>query len=315
VRVVVTGAAGFIGSQLSSYLASNGDDVVGIDNLASYYDVQQKRRNLESATAHRKFTFVEVDLRHAPLEQFLEGVDVVYHQAAQPGVRTSWSSFPSYVENNVLATQRLLEAARACRVGGFVYASSSSAYGNAETYPTLETAVPEPHSPYGVTKLAAEQLVRLYGENWGLPTVSLRYFTVYGPGQRPDMAFHRLIHSALTSSFFPLYGDGKQIRDYTFVEDVVRANHLAATSGIAPGTLLNIAGGTQTDLNEVIDVISTLVGVAPRLQQMGSQAGDITRTGGDTTRARELLGWEPLVELREGLEAQVAWHRKILNVT
>ena len=312
-RVVVTGAAGFVGSQLAAYLADNGDQVVGIDNLTSYYDLDQKRTNLQRPAASRRFRFVEIDLRTAPLEQFIEGVDIVYHQAAQPGVRTSWAAFPSYVENNVLATQRLLEAARACDVAGFVYASSSSVYGNAAAYPTLETAVPEPHSPYGVTKLAAEQLVKLYGKNWGLPTVALRYFTVYGPGQRPDMAFHRLIESALYGSVFPLYGDGLQVRDFTFVGDVVRANLLAATSGVAPGTVLNVAGGTQTSLNEVVELITELAGSAPNIKRMAAQAGDVTRTGGDTSRAEAQLGWHPEVTLRDGLAAQVAWHRDSLS--
>lgn len=309
VRALVTGAAGFIGSQLVEHLLDQGDEVIGIDSLTSYYNVAQKRGNLAGLIGRRDFTFVEVDLRVAPLEQYVEGVEVVYHQAALPGVRTSWAAFPDYVDHNVLATQRLLEAARASDVARFVYASSSSVYGNAPSYPTSEDNVPQPHSPYGVTKLAGEHLVRLYGENWGLPTVSLRYFTVYGPRQRPDMAMHRLIEAALAGRQFPLYGAGEHIRDFTYVGDVVRANALAGQSDAPPGSIVNVAGGASIDMNSLIKEVETIAGQPIRVHQLRRQAGDVKITGGDISRTKDILGWQPEVSLQEGLAAQIAWHR------
>lgn len=309
-RVLVTGAAGFVGSHLCEMLLSRGDEVVGLDSLNSYYNVVQKRGNLNRLLSQHEFEFVEVDLRTAPLEQFTEGVEVVYHQAAQPGVRTSWATFSDYVNQNVLATQRLLEACKTTAVGRFVYASSSSVYGNASTYPTDECTLPQPHSPYGVTKLAAEQLVRLYGENWGLPTVSLRYFTVYGPRQRPDMAMHRIIEAALKGRRFPIYGDGAQVRDFTYVADVARANVLAADAeAVPPGSVFNVAGGTNVSLAEVIKTIEGLTRESVRLARMGDQAGDVRQTGGATERIAQELGWRPQVSLLEGLRAQIDWHR------
>src|SRR4051812_32930977 len=219
-RALVTGVAGFIGSTLAEALVGNGDVVVGVDCFTPYYDAAQKRANLQRLAATKQFTLAEADLRTAELPPLLDGVDVVYHQAGQPGVRLSWASgFAEYDSHNIIATQRLLEGARAAGVARVVYASSSSVYGNAPRYPTSEDDLPQPHSPYGVTKLAAEHLCNLYAANWGVHTVSLRYFTVYGPRQRPDMAMHRLIESALAGTPFPLYGDGSAVRDFTFVDD------------------------------------------------------------------------------------------------
>jgi nucleoside-diphosphate-sugar epimerase len=239
-------------------------------------------------------------------------VDVVFHAAAQAGVRASWGSeFGSYLHDNLAATQRLLEAAVGLtRPPRIVYSSSSSVYGNAERYPTSEDDLPAPHSPYGVTKLAAEHLCRLYGANLGLHTVSLRYFTVYGPRQRPDMAFHRLCEAALGGEPFPLLGDGSQIRDFTFVRDVVRANLLAASAEVPPGTCVNVAGGKQVSLAEVIQQIGSLTGVEVPLVQRGSQRGDVVRTGGSTTRARQVLGWGPEVSLETGLVRQLEDHAR-----
>jgi nucleoside-diphosphate-sugar epimerase len=213
----------------------------------------------------------------------------------------------------VLATQRLLEAARAAQTQKFVFASSSSIYGNAAAYPTRETDVPRPHSPYGVTKLSAEYLVRLFGENWGLPTVSLRYFTVYGPGQRPDMAMHRLIESAFFGRRFPLFGDGGQVRDFTFVSDIVAANLLAAQRPVQPGSVFNIAGVHSIDMASLIELVGELTGHAVNVERLPEQAGDVARTGGDVSRAREELGWEPRVGIREGLTRQIEWHRSCLQ--
>jgi nucleoside-diphosphate-sugar epimerase len=253
---------------------------------------------------------VSADLRTAELGPLLEGIDVVFHQSGQPGVRSSWDAgFGSYVEQNVLVTQRLLEAVRGGSIDRFVYASSSSIYGNAPAYPVSEDDLPRPQSPYGVTKLAAEHLCGVYARTFDVPTVSLRYFTVYGPRQRPDMAINRLIEAALSGRGFPMYGDGRQIRDFTFVDDVVRANLLAATAPVAPGALINVAGGSSTRLLEVVETIEELVGRPVQLDRQGPQAGDVLRTGGSVERARELLRWSPEVSLGEGLALQIAWQR------
>ena len=305
-RAVVTGVAGFIGSTLADRLLADGWSVVGVDCFTPYYDVAVKRSNLPAGV-----TLVEADLRTAGLVELLEGIDVVFHQAAQPGVRLSWSDgFGDYVSHNVLATQRLLEAARAVGLPRLVYASSSSVYGNAARYPTTEDDLPAPHSPYGVTKLAAEHLCGLYAANWGVPTVSLRYFTVYGPRQRPDMAFHRLCESALGQTPFPLYGDGGAVRDFTFVDDVVAANVAAAAADVAPGTVVNVAGGGEAVMSEVIDLVGELAGQPVPIDRQPAQAGDVDRTGGSIERAAALLGWSPTVGLHAGLAAQLEWHRQ-----
>ncbi len=308
---LVTGAAGFVGSHLAETLLARGDEVLGIDSFTSYYNLQQKRDNIRSLLRHGAFQFVEVDLRTAPLQEFVDGVDVIFHQAAQPGVRSSWGAFESYVQHNVVATQRVLDAARAAQVRKVVYASSSSIYGNTSHYPTREDEIPRPHSPYGVTKLAGEHLVRLYGQNWGLPTVALRYFTVYGPRQRPDMAMHRLIESAFTGRRFSLYGTGSQIRDFTFVSDVADANLRSADIDVPPGTVLNVAGGGSTTMASLIELVGELAGSPVNVERLPEQAGDVERTGGDTTAAETLLGWRPRVDVREGLTAQIAWHRSV----
>ena len=309
-RAVVTGCSGFIGSTLTEALLRRGESVVGIDCFTPYYEVGAKRSNLSAASQDDRFTLVEADLRTADLAPLLEGADAVFHQAAQPGVRLSWSSgFAEYDSHNVLATQRLLEAAVAARTPRVVYASSSSVYGQAPAYPTTEDDLPRPHSPYGVTKLAAEHLCGLYAANWGLSTVSLRYFTVYGPRQRPDMATHRLIEAGLRGEPFPLYGDGSAVRDFTYVDDVVAANLAAGTADVEPGTVLNVAGGGQTTMAELVDLVGAAVGRPVQVRREPAQAGDVRRTGGTIDRATALLGWEPVVDIATGVERQAAWHR------
>jgi len=305
VNTVVTGVAGFVGSHLADALVARGDQVVGVDCFTPYYDPVAKRANVPEGVR-----LVEVDLRDADLAPILAGADVVFHQAAQPGVRLSWSSgFVEYASHNVLATQRLLEAAVEAGGPRVVYASSSSVYGQAASYPTSEDDLPRPHSPYGVTKLAAEHLCGLYAANWGLPTVSLRYFTVYGPRQRPDMAMHRLCESALTGAAFPLFGDGSARRDFTFVADVVAANLAAAAVAVEPGTVVNVAGGGDTSMTELIDLVGEVVGRPVVVDRRPGQPGDVDRTGGTIDRARALLGWSPAVGLPAGVAAQVEWHR------
>jgi len=312
VHALVTGAAGFVGSHLSEALLARGDTVVGVDCFTPYYDRIDKEQNVAPAFAHDDFELVEADLRTTDIDALLSGVDTVFHQAAQAGVRLSWSDgFSDYVGHNVLATQRLLEAVQRARSDvRVVYASSSSVYGNQLRYPTVETDLPKPFSPYGVTKLAAEHLCGLYAENWGVHTVSLRYFTVFGPRQRPDMSIHRLCQAAVEGSAFPLYGDGTQIREFTYVSDIVAANIAAAERDTAPGTYVNVAGGAEVTINDLIALVGELAGTTVAVDPEPRKPGDSFHNGGATDRARELLGWIPHVSLRDGLISQIAWHRE-----
>lgn len=308
-KALVTGAAGFVGSSISARLLAEGWDVVGVDAMTDYYEVDRKEENL--ARLGQGFDLVRAPLAEVDLDALLAGVDVVFHQAGQPGVRSSWGEdFATYLDANVAATQALLEAVRrAPHVSRVVYASSSSVYGDAERFPTSELDRPAPISPYGVTKLAAEHLCSLYASQFGLPTVSLRYFTVFGPRQRPDMAFTRFLTAAATGGQITVYGTGEQIRDFTYVDDVVEANLLAATSEVKPGTVLNVAGGTHVSVNEVLEEVAALAGGRLDVRRVARSDGDVTRTGGDATRAAEVLGWQPRVGIVEGLARQWEWVR------
>ena len=308
-HAIVTGAAGFIGSHLCAHLLDQGDEVVGIDCLTDYYDPHRKEANLAALRRRGGFTEHRLDLTSAALTTLFERADVVYHLAGQPGVRGSWGeSFLPYLGRNVSATQRVLEAAREVSLWKVVYASSSSVYGAAESYPTTENMRPRPVSPYGVTKLAAEHLCELYRTTCGVSTVSLRLFTVYGPRQRPDMAFSRLVDAALRREPFLLYGDGEQSRDFTYVDDVVQAMRQSALStwtGVA-----NIGGGSRTTMNEVIETIRGLAGPID-VVHLPTARGDVRHTAADTTVAREGFGYVPRVSLREGLEQMVASRRDV----
>jgi UDP-glucuronate 4-epimerase len=305
VTVLITGVAGFVGSALARRLVADGEEVVGVDCLTDYYDPSLKKDNLSTIPADG-FSFVSEDVNTADLDSLLAGVSVVFHEAGQPGVRKSWGEdFATYVDANVLATQRLLEAARRSRdLQRLVYASSSSVYGNALSYPTTENDVPRPHSPYGVTKLAAEHLCSLYASNFGVPTVSLRYFTVYGPGQRPDMAFNRFIRATLAGEPIEVFGTGEQVRDFTFVDDVVDANLRAAAHDVRPGSMYNVSGGTSISVNEVLDVLSDITGAPLEVRRGEAVAGDVRQTGGSADKIREELGWKPSVDIVSGLRAQ-----------
>ena len=308
-RALVTGAAGFIGSTLVERLLEQDAQigVIGIDSMTTYYDPAIKRSNIASALSHPRFTFIEDDLNRLDLGGLLDGIDVIFHQAGQPGVRSSWGiDFNAYIASNIQATQSLLEAARDSRtLSRFVYASSSSIYGNAEVFPTKETANPQPQSPYGVTKLSAEHLCSLYADNFEVPTVSLRYFTVFGPRQRPDMAFQRFLNAAKSGDSIPLNGDGTQIRDFTYVDDIVRANMLAAfLPDIPPGAVMNLSGGSSTSMLDVLDMMREVVGLPLPVNTLSPVAGDVNRTGGSSEVARHILGWEPMVDLHTGLERQ-----------
>ena len=309
-HALVTGAAGFIGSHLVDRLLDEGVAVTGVDLFSDYYDPALKRRNLVAALADPRFRLIELDLAAADLAA-LPRADVVFHQAAQPGVRASWGvEFASYTHHNVLATQRLLERYREEPPERFVYASSSSVYGDAERYPTPEDARPRPFSPYGVTKLAGEHLTLLYGRNFGMPVTALRYFTVYGPRQRPDMAFHRFCRAMLREEPITVYGDGTQSRDFTFVTDAIDAN-LLAWRRAAPQGVYNVGGGSQVELCAAIALIEQVLEVRAHVQHAPRQPGDPARTRADDARARAELGWSPRVAIEQGLARQAAWAREL----
>jgi UDP-glucuronate 4-epimerase len=311
-KALVTGAAGFIGSTLCERLVAGGWSVRGVDCFTPYYSAVAKRRNLTDLLALDSFELIDVDLVECDLEPLFDGVGTVFHLAGQPGVRLSWSEeFETYLALNVTVTQRLLERARVSELDKFVLASSSSVYGNRNDVPTKESAPTNPHSPYGVTKLAADRLCSAYGENFGVPTVSLRYFTVYGPRQRPDMALHRMIEACSTGRSFTVFGDGEQIRDFTFVDDVVDATVRAGTSECAPGDCLNIAGTGGTTVNELVDIVNRAVGSKLNVIFGPTQPGDVRRTGGDTSRALSVLGWTPKVSIEDGVARQVQWHKQL----
>lgn len=306
-RSLVTGVAGFVGSTLAEALVARGEDVVGIDCFIDYYPREMKEGNLSALRGSDRFSFAEDSLVTAALAPLLEGVDTVYHQAAQAGVRASWGDeFRIYSDNNVFATQRLLEAAKDAGVKKFVYASSSSVYGDTDDLPMREDSRKRPVSPYGVTKLAAEHLAWLYWKNFGVPTVSLRYFTVYGPRQRPDMAFHRFCKAVMTGQEIRLFGDGEQSRDFTYIDDIVAANVAAAEADVA-GEVFNIGGGSRTTMNEAIETMGKLAGKTPRVQRLEVQKGDVRHTAADTSHARERFGYAPKVSIRDGLEREMRW--------
>lgn len=307
-NVLVTGAAGFVGSSLAARLAREGINVIGVDSLTDYYPEYLKRANMEYATSYGANIEVS-DLMDADVDKLLDGIDVIFHQAGQPGVRPSWGAdFSKYLDANVLVTQRLLEAAaRSTSLKSFVYASSSSVYGDAERYPTLEVDRPQPLSPYGVTKLAGEHLSVLYAKNFGVPTVNLRYFTVYGPRQRPDMAFTRFITRTLAEMPISIYGTGRQVRDFTYIDDVLDANIAAGGAAIQPGTIVNIAGGSNTSVSEVITLIEKLSGKRPLAEHLHAVPGDVHQTGGGVDAAIAMLDWRPKTKLEDGLLSQIEW--------
>jgi UDP-glucuronate 4-epimerase len=307
-RALVTGCAGFIGSHLTESLLSDGLDVVGVDCFTDNYGRAEKQSNLDRVADWEDFEFAPIELARGELDDLVADCDVIYHLAAEPGVRPSWGQrFESYVRNNVVATQRLLEAATRHPVNRFVYASSSSIYGQAESFPTREDALPRPHSPYGVTKLAAEHLCQLYHANFGVPTVSLRYFSVYGPRQRPDMAFNIFCRAAVEGGRIEIFGDGRQTRDFTFVHDVVAANRTAAEVPGIDGGVYNVGGGSQVSLLTAIEMIESIAGTKLEVEHSPSERGDVKNTGAATAKARMELGFEATTPLDEGLSAEFEW--------
>ena len=309
-NALVTGAAGFIGSHLSAALLASGASVTGVDCFTDYYPRPLKEANLATVKGHQGFKFVQGALQEMDLKPLLAGVTHVFHLAAQAGVRKSWGrDFDVYTKNNIEATQRLLEALAGVSIERFVYASSSSVYGDEVRLPMREDAYLQPLSPYGVSKLAAEHLAHLYWVNHGVPAVSLRYFTVYGPRQRPDMAFQRFFTAVQQGRPITVYGDGEQTRDFTFVGDAVAATIAAGNQGV-PGRVYNIGGGSRVTMNHVLDLISKVTGRPVAIEREPKQKGDMRHTYADTSAARRDLGFAPRVTLEEGLTQQYRW---ILN--
>jgi nucleoside-diphosphate-sugar epimerase len=306
-KALVTGAAGFIGSTLSERLLADGAEVTGIDSFTDYYPRPIKERNLAGPRAHRKFQFIESRLQDADLPALLRDRTHVFHLAAQAGVRKSWGrDFAVYTINNIEATQALLEACANVKLERLVYASSSSVYGDHVPLPMREDALPQPVSPYGVSKLAAEQLCYLYFSNYGVPATSLRYFTVYGPRQRPDMAFHRFLQATQRGEQIRLFGDGNQTRDFTFVADAVSATVAAGHRGV-PGRVYNIGGGSRVSMNEVIETLGRVTGRRAPVTVDPVQKGDMRHTYADTSLAHADLGFAPTVSLEEGLAKEYRW--------
>jgi UDP-glucose 4-epimerase len=308
VQVIVTGAAGFVGSHLAERLVAEGHEVVGVDCFTDYYPRALKEANLRDLRSLPQFKLIEADMLQLDWAPLLAQTSYLFHEAAQAGVRGSWGdSFGVYVRNNIMATQHLLEAAQqAPALKGLIFASSSSVYGDAEAYPTPEDTTPRPVSPYGVTKLACEHLCRAYHHSIGLPVVMLRYFTAYGPRQRPDMAFHKFISATLRGEEISVYGDGEQTRDFTYVSDIVAANILAMER-LHAGQVFNIGGGSRISVNAVIELLETVLEKPVQRSYVARQKGDAMHTSADVTRARKLLGYQPRVGIEEGLRHEVEW--------
>lgn len=307
-RFVVTGACGFIGSHLSDRLLEAGHEVVGIDGWVPFYPREMKENNIARARASKRFTLHETLLEAAPdLESLLEGADAIYHLAAQAGVRASWGAdFAGYVEHNVLGTQKLLEAAVNAKTPRLIYASSSSVYGDVKELPLRESMALAPVSPYGVTKLAAEHLVHLYGKADSLSVTSLRFFTVYGPRQRPDMAFHRFLKAVRDGQPITLYGDGEQTRDFTFIADLIDVLEASVDRG-QPGLVYNVGGGQRISVLKVLEAIGQVTGREVRIDRQAGQKGDMRDTLADTAQAARDLGFVPKTPLATGLKAEWEW--------
>jgi UDP-glucose 4-epimerase len=308
---LVTGCAGFIGSHLADALLEDGHSVLGVDCFNDNYARAAKWANLTRASEYDDFRLVTADLVETDVRALIEDCDVVFHLAGEPGVRSSWGSrFDRYTHHNVAATQRLLEAARELPPRRFVYASSSSVYGDALALPTHEDDTPRPLSPYGVTKLAAEQLCVLYGVEHDVDTVALRYFSVFGPRQRPDMAFRRFCEAIVAGAPIEVFGDGGQTRDFTYVADIVAATRAAAETSTPPGRVFNIGGGDAVSVNRALETLAGLAGRPLDVRRRARQSGDVRDTGADTERARTELGFQPHTDLETGLAAELAWVRE-----
>ncbi|MGB7293255.1 MAG: NAD-dependent epimerase/dehydratase family protein [Thermodesulfobacteriota bacterium] len=313
-KCLVTGVAGFIGSHLAERLLREGYELIGIDSFVDNYPKHIKQNNIKGLLQSSKFKFIEASIGNINLREIVDQVDVVYHQAAIPGVRTSWGqNFEQYTVNNINATQILLEACRYKRIKKFIYASSSSVYGDAIELPIRESSPKSPISPYGVTKLAGENLASLYFKCYGVPTVSLRYFTVYGPRQRPDMAFHRFISAILDEREIEIYGNGEQTRDFTYLDDAVEANVRAFLNG-KEGGIYNIGGGSRVKLIESLNIIEEISGKKADLKFIEAQRGDVMHTYADVSTAKRDLGYSPNVDIKEGLRRHYDWLKENVDI-
>jgi UDP-glucose 4-epimerase len=308
---VVTGVAGFIGSHLAERLIAEGHEVVGIDCFTDYYPRYIKESNVDNLLTLPGFSFIEGNLLDLNLPDLLSDTRYIFHQAAQPGVRSSWGTeFEAYTTLNLVATQRLLEACKMLPIVKFIYASSSSVYGDADDLPLREDSVLRPVSPYGVTKLAGEHLCTSYWKNYNIPTIALRYFTVYGPRQRPDMAFHKFMGALIHDTDIEVYGDGLQTRDFTFISDAVEGN-LLAMKAKQVGEVFNIGGGSRVTVNDVLDTLQKISLKKPRIVYRDVQKGDVKHTLAETLKARNTLGYSPQVDLKTGLTQQWEWFQTL----
>jgi len=305
-KALVTGSAGFIGSTLTEKLLKDGNQVIGVDCFIDYYSRKLKEKNMESFINHNNFTFLDKNILELNLKNILEDIDYIFHQAAQAGVRASWGkSFKIYSDNNILGTQKLLEAAKKSNIKKFIFASSSSVYGDTDQLPMKETNKLQPVSPYGVSKLAAENLCYLYYKNVKVPTISLRYFTVFGERQRPDMAFHIFAKAILKGNKLTVFGDGKQSRNFTHVDDIVKANILASESDIK-GEIFNIGGdGKRIVLNDAISLMEKLIGKKAKRNYQKIVKGDVKHTSADCSKAKSILNYNPVVDFEEGLKREI----------
>ncbi len=310
---LVTGAAGFIGSHLCQRLLNEGFSVTGIDSFNDYYSRRMKDKNIHPFEKHSRFQLISDNLNDIDLSALLQNIDSVFHIAAQAGVRSSWGkNFSVYTDNNISATQKLLEAAKDSRIQKFIYASSSSVYGLCPELPMTESSPLFPYSPYGVTKLAAENLCQLYFKNFNVPTVSLRFFTVYGPGQRPDMAFHEFFKAIKKNLPVPLFGDGKQTRDFTYIDDIVDANIQSLEKGKA-GEIYNVGGGIRKEMKEIFPLLEKITGRKVLLQHEDRQRGDVLHTYADINKAKKDLDFSPKITLEEGLNREWEWIQNLYS--
>lgn len=310
---LVTGAAGFIGSRLASRLLKDNYKVTGIDSFTDYYPRRIKEQNLRFLIDHKNFSFIEKDITQIDLNSLLKSIEFIFHLSAQAGVRESWGdSFSIYTHNNIEATQKLLEASRNIPVQKFIYASSSSVYGSCPDLPWSETSPLYPYSPYGVSKLAAEHLCSLYNRNYGVPTISLRLFTVYGPGQRPDMAFHRFLKAIAENKPIPVFGDGQQTRDFTYVDDIIQANISSMINGKS-GEIYNIGGGNRIKLADLFPVFEKISQKNVNIQWLEIQKGDVPHTAASIQKAQKDLFYSPKTSLEDGLSEEWKWLKTIYS--
>ncbi len=308
---LVTGCAGFIGSHLCEYLISKGHQVTGIDSFSDFYPKEFKEKNIQELLRNPSFKFIGKDMLELDLGEIFKEVDGIFHLAAQPGVRTSWGkNFDYYIKDNIVLTQRILEALKIFKEKRMVFASSSSVYGDSSFLPFKEDGPLSPISPYGVTKLACENLCLLYHKNFSIDTVILRYFTVYGPRQRPDMAFHRFFYSILRDEEIEIFGDGNQTRDFTYVDDIVRSTFDAFEKG-ASGGIYNLGGGESISLLNLLKILEEIVEKKLKLSFKEREKGDAPHTWADYSKARRDLNYEPTVKLKEGLRNQWEWIKTI----